>query len=165
VIRRGIAPVLGKATMAWRRPDVRWARFADEHPVTAARLQAAGSRLVAAGDRLLADTTTMAAACLCGFLLAGGAVLLADSAGIDHGWARLASLLGCLAGFATGTGLVAGIRRWRGPIVHLLRVRSHRSERRWLGRRVFSQPTDLDPADPPTTPLPIVPPTPDGDAP
>src|SRR5690242_5279701 len=113
VIRRGIAPVLGKATMAWRRPDVRWARFSAEHPVAVARVQAAASRLVTAVDRLLADTTAVVVACLCGLLCAGGAVLLADTTGIDPGWAWLASLLGCLLGFAAGTGLVAGIRRWR----------------------------------------------------
>jgi hypothetical protein len=168
VIRRGIAPVLGKATMAWRRSDVRWARYATEHPVTAARLQAAGTRLARAGDQLLTDTPTLIAAGICGLLCAGGAVQLADTAGIEHRLAWLASLLGCLLGFAIGAALVAAFRRGRGPIIHFVRTRSHRSERRWLGRPtkgVFSRSADPDPAaDPPTTPLRIVPPMSDGDA-
>ena len=169
VIRRGIAPVLGKATMAWRRPDVRWTRYATKHPVTAARLQAAGSRLATAGDRLLTDTAMLVAAGICGLLCAGAAVQLADILGIEHRLAWLASLLGCLLGFAAGAGVVAVVRRCRGPVVRYLRARAHRSERRWLGlptKDVFSASVDPDPAaDPPTTPLRIIPPTSDGGTP
>jgi type IV secretory pathway TraG/TraD family ATPase VirD4 len=39
VIRRGIAPVIGRAQMLWQRPDVRRAAFVGEHPELAARLE------------------------------------------------------------------------------------------------------------------------------
>ncbi|GAY09632.1 TRAG protein precursor [Pseudonocardia sp. N23] len=32
VIRRGIAPVIGRAQMIWQRREVRWAGFCDDHP-------------------------------------------------------------------------------------------------------------------------------------
>jgi type IV secretion system protein VirD4 len=32
VIRRGMAPVVGRAQMAWRRRDLRWSRFARRRP-------------------------------------------------------------------------------------------------------------------------------------
>ncbi|MCF7553770.1 type IV secretory system conjugative DNA transfer family protein [Pseudonocardia sp. WMMC193] len=38
VIRRGIPPVVGRAQMAWRRRDLRWARFCERRPRTATRL-------------------------------------------------------------------------------------------------------------------------------
>lgn len=38
VIRRGIGPVIGRATMAWRRHDVRAAAFARRHPLLIKRL-------------------------------------------------------------------------------------------------------------------------------
>ncbi len=165
VIRRGIAPVLGKATMAWRRPDVRWAAYTTTHPVAAARLRTLGRLGVVAGDRLVAGSGTLATVVICGFLFAGLAVQLAAAAGIEHRWAWLASLTGCLLGLMGGAGLAAAVRRWRRPVLAFLRARVYKSsERRWLGRRVFSQVVDPDPADPPTIPLPIVPPDPDGGA-
>jgi type IV secretion system protein VirD4 len=48
VIRRGIAPVIGRVQMAWRRRDVRVHDFVTEHPVLAARL----TRWAAAARRL-----------------------------------------------------------------------------------------------------------------
>ncbi|MCE3552409.1 TraM recognition domain-containing protein [Pseudonocardia sp. RS11V-5] len=45
VIRRGIAPVVGRAQMAWRRRDVRWSRFCDRRPRTTARLVGLAGRL------------------------------------------------------------------------------------------------------------------------
>ncbi|WP_103381266.1 type IV secretory system conjugative DNA transfer family protein [Pseudonocardia dioxanivorans] len=38
VIRRGIAPVIGRAQMIWQRPEQRWAAFSDDHPDLAERL-------------------------------------------------------------------------------------------------------------------------------
>ena len=38
VIRRGLAPVIGRAPMAWRRADVRALAFRGRHPVLVARL-------------------------------------------------------------------------------------------------------------------------------
>ncbi|GAA1860398.1 hypothetical protein GCM10009836_45680 [Pseudonocardia ailaonensis] len=38
VVRRGIAPVVGRAQMAWRRRDLRWSRFSNRRPRAAARL-------------------------------------------------------------------------------------------------------------------------------
>jgi type IV secretory pathway TraG/TraD family ATPase VirD4 len=45
VIRRGIAPVVGRAQMAWRRRDLRWARFCDRRPRITARLVGLAGRL------------------------------------------------------------------------------------------------------------------------
>ncbi|GAA4886410.1 type IV secretory system conjugative DNA transfer family protein [Pseudonocardia benzenivorans] len=39
VIRRGIAPVVGRAQMFWQRPEIRWERFATEHPAWAQRCE------------------------------------------------------------------------------------------------------------------------------
>ncbi|MFC5210784.1 type IV secretory system conjugative DNA transfer family protein [Pseudonocardia sulfidoxydans] len=39
VIRRGIAPVIGRAQMIWQRREVRWADFADDHPDLAEHLE------------------------------------------------------------------------------------------------------------------------------
>jgi hypothetical protein len=40
VIRRGIAPVVGQAQMAWLRPDMRWADLCRRHPERAQRIAA-----------------------------------------------------------------------------------------------------------------------------
>ncbi|SDH19230.1 type IV secretory system conjugative DNA transfer family protein [Pseudonocardia oroxyli] len=45
VIRRGIPPVVGRAQMAWRRRDLRWSRFCERRPRTAARLVGLAGRL------------------------------------------------------------------------------------------------------------------------
>jgi len=45
VIRRGIAPVVGRAQMAWRRRDVRWARYSRRRPRTAGRIVGLAARL------------------------------------------------------------------------------------------------------------------------
>ncbi|GAA4963012.1 TraM recognition domain-containing protein [Pseudonocardia tropica] len=45
VIRRGIAPVVGRAQMGWRRRDVRWARFSRRRPRAAARIVALVARV------------------------------------------------------------------------------------------------------------------------
>jgi hypothetical protein len=45
VIRRGIAPVVGRAQMAWRRRDLRWSRFCDRRPRTTAWLVGVAGRL------------------------------------------------------------------------------------------------------------------------
>jgi len=52
VIRRGIAPVVGRAQMAWRRRDLRWARFCDRRPRIAARLVGLAERLPGASKAL-----------------------------------------------------------------------------------------------------------------
>ena len=103
VIRRGIAPVLGKATMAWRRPDVRWAAYTTAHPVGAARLQALGRLAIATADRLVANVATLATVAICGFLLAGAAVQLGR-----RGWGRTS-----LRVAGQPVGLPARVRRGR----------------------------------------------------
>ncbi|MBN9113654.1 MAG: type IV secretory system conjugative DNA transfer family protein [Pseudonocardia sp.] len=43
VIRRGIAPVVGRAQMLWQRPDIRWERFATDHLEWARRAERASA--------------------------------------------------------------------------------------------------------------------------
>jgi type IV secretory pathway TraG/TraD family ATPase VirD4 len=45
VIRRGIAPVVGRAQMAWQRRDTRWAGFTHRRPALAARIAAVVARV------------------------------------------------------------------------------------------------------------------------
>ncbi|MEK6438940.1 type IV secretory system conjugative DNA transfer family protein [Pseudonocardia sp. T1-2H] len=45
VIRRGIAPVVGQAQMAWRRPDMRWAALSRRRPNLARRIAALVARV------------------------------------------------------------------------------------------------------------------------
>lgn len=61
VIRRGIGPVIGRATMAWRRRDVRTAAFARRHPRLAECLRATRDG-VRSGRAVLAEWTRIGVA-------------------------------------------------------------------------------------------------------
>ena len=64
LIRRGIAPVIGRVQMAWRRRDVRHHAFTIAHPAAAARLartRAASTVPVRTARRVLARVRPSAA--------------------------------------------------------------------------------------------------------
>lgn len=96
LIRRGIAPVIGRVTMAWRRRVVRAHAFAQAHPVLAARLARWADVARAGWARLSAPVRALRAAV--GRRVAGGIAAartgLARAAGAAvalavRGWRRL----------------------------------------------------------------------------
>jgi hypothetical protein len=52
VIRRGLAPVIGRTQMIWQRPDRRRQAFAADHPELMARLDRCAGQARAVADRL-----------------------------------------------------------------------------------------------------------------
>lgn len=165
VIRRGIGPVLGRATMAWERRDIRWAGWTAEHPIAAARLLRALTGARTARDWALAQTRRHTGHVLGGVVGAG----IGDHTGTALGarmdpavaallwWGLLltCATLGIGAAMALpslwqrGLRLLACLRRWITTVVRR--------------RRLWGVP-DCDSV---TEPLPIVPalPAPGADGP
>ena len=136
LIRRGIAPVLGRTTMVWRRRDFRWARWAGAHPhgarrliltVTVARVLArrAGRAGLRTAHLAVGAVTGAVLGYQWGVLLAGLLDRTDATSAVLLGWSGL--LLGLLVG-VVAAGLLRAVV---GPVRRWLRTRVTRPVGRW----------------------------------